>query len=55
MSVADLVNAAPELKRSKKAIEEFVVDNAIKDHLNMLLIPFAAKLNENVAKTKSIG
>ena len=36
-------------------IEEFVVDTAIKDHLNQLIIPFGTKLNENIAKTKALG
>ena len=34
MSVTDLVQAAREDTKQKKTIEEFVIDNAIKDHLN---------------------
>ena len=32
-----------------------MVDTAIKDHLNQLIIPFGTKLNENIAKTKALG
>ena len=32
-----------------------MIDTAIKDHLNQLIIPFGTKLNENITKTKSLG
>jgi hypothetical protein len=55
MTVADLVNYSRDECKQKKVIEEFVVDTAIKDHLNQLLIPFVNKLNENISKTKAQG
>lgn len=53
MTVEDLVKEANRMKdplhrKPKTAVEEFVIDTAIKDHLNQLMIPFVTKLNQTM-------
>ena len=47
-------NRNPLHKKTKSTLEEFTIDNAIKDHLNQLMIPYVTKVNQTMTQLKSV-